>query len=68
MVFGGGVLLIDAVLVPYRPGWFIRWGWIVVVVFLVLCAAAAMSFLVWRLILHRRSEKEYSALADNEED
>lgn len=31
MVFGGGVLLIDAVLEPYRPGWFQRWGWIVLV-------------------------------------
>lgn len=31
MVFGGGILLIDAVLEPYEPGWFQRWGWIVLV-------------------------------------
>lgn len=31
MTFGGGILLIDAVLEPYEPGWFQRWGWIVLV-------------------------------------
>lgn len=28
---GGGVLTIDSVLVPYEPGWFRRFGWIVAV-------------------------------------
>jgi solute carrier family 25 carnitine/acylcarnitine transporter 20/29 len=41
MVFGGGVLAIDAVLTPYRPGWWIRWGWILVVVLLSVFAAGA---------------------------
>ncbi|EPQ32475.1 uncharacterized protein PFL1_00670 [Pseudozyma flocculosa PF-1] len=26
----GGVMLIDTVIMPYRPGWFYRWGWVVV--------------------------------------
>lgn len=29
---GGGVVLIDSVLLPYEPGWFRRWGWIALVV------------------------------------
>ena len=29
---GGGVVLIDSVLLPYEPGWFRSWGWIALVV------------------------------------
>ncbi|GAA6019042.1 hypothetical protein JCM11491_002499 [Sporobolomyces phaffii] len=28
---GGGVILIDSVLLPWEPGWFRRWGWIALV-------------------------------------
>ncbi|ORY29154.1 FAS1 domain-containing protein [Naematelia encephala] len=29
MALGGGVVLIDSVLIPYEPSWFSRWGWLV---------------------------------------
>lgn len=48
---GGGVLTIDSVLLPYRPGWFRRWGWVVVLVGLgvgLLGLVGLMGWKVWR--------------------
>lgn len=43
----GGVLTIDAVLGPYEPGWFYRWGWIALSSFLVGLILASMGFGIW---------------------
>jgi solute carrier family 25 carnitine/acylcarnitine transporter 20/29 len=68
MVYGGGLLLVDAVLLPYEPDWFARWGWIVVVVILSLACTACVGLLTWKVIFWKRKERsEYQAL-ENEED
>jgi solute carrier family 25 carnitine/acylcarnitine transporter 20/29 len=43
----GGVLTIDAVLEPYEPGWFYRWGWIALSSFIVGLILASMGFGIW---------------------
>jgi uncharacterized surface protein with fasciclin (FAS1) repeats len=43
----GGVLTIDAVLQPYVPGWFYRWGWIVLTSFAVTLALGGLGYGVW---------------------
>ncbi|GAK62415.1 FAS1 domain-containing protein [Moesziomyces antarcticus] len=51
----GGVFQIDAVLTPYEPGWFYRWGWIAL-----LCAAvtgAVASLAVFAVRWWRRGKR-----------
>lgn len=43
----GGVLTVDAVLQPYVPGWFYRWGWIVAASFAVALALAGGGYGIW---------------------
>lgn len=43
----GGVLTLDAVLLPYRPSWFYRWGWILLVCFGVGFVLAGIGWGCW---------------------
>ncbi|GAA6058838.1 hypothetical protein JCM10212_002782 [Sporobolomyces blumeae] len=64
---GGGVILIDSVLLPYEPGWFRRWGWIVVVAAvstLVVAGLVAFGVKKWR---SKSSGERYERL-EGEED
>jgi hypothetical protein len=63
----GGVLALDAVLEPYRPDWFHRWGWIVVVVVLCVAGLGAVVLLSVKLWRSKREHAAYEAL-ENEED
>lgn len=61
---GGGVLAIDAVLLPYEPGWWRRWGWIVLLVVLGGAVLACVTLLA--LKLWRGREKPYEPLEGEE--
>lgn len=43
----GGVLILSAVLQPYEPTWFHRWGWVVITSIFALVAVAGIGWLVW---------------------
>jgi uncharacterized surface protein with fasciclin (FAS1) repeats len=70
MTLGGGLLVIDNVLLPYEPSWFFRWGWLVgllgVVAFLVI---GLTGLGIW-LLKRRRAKEEakYEALEGEEEE
>jgi solute carrier family 25 carnitine/acylcarnitine transporter 20/29 len=68
MVYGGGLLLVDAVLLPYEPDWFTRWGWIVVVVALCLASSVCVGLLVWKLVYWKRKDRHAYEALENEED
>jgi len=44
LVAGGGVILIDSVLLPWEPGWFRKWGWIVLSVLVGVLVFGALGF------------------------
>jgi uncharacterized surface protein with fasciclin (FAS1) repeats len=67
MISSGGVFSLDAVLEPYQPDWFHRWGWIVVVVLLCTMGLAAVVLLSVKLWRSRKTRNQYEAL-ENEED
>ncbi|KAM0750330.1 FAS1 domain-containing protein [Meredithblackwellia eburnea MCA 4105] len=59
----GGLFVVDSVLLPYQPGWFRRFGWIIVVVVLGLAVTACIGLLSWKLwtgkkVLYERLEGE----------
>ncbi|WWD21028.1 hypothetical protein CI109_105509 [Kwoniella shandongensis] len=62
MTLGGGVLMIDSVLIPYQSSWFSRWGWLVLtlsgigVVLLI-----AIISVVWWYITREKKEEEDGA-------
>ncbi|BGP23935.1 fasciclin domain containing protein [Rhodotorula toruloides] len=63
----GGVISIDSVLIPYEPGWFRKWGWIVALVaVLVSLVAVGAVFAVrwWR----KRQQLKYERLMQEEDD
>ncbi|SGY79289.1 BQ5605_C008g05096 [Microbotryum silenes-dioicae] len=63
---GGGVLMIDSVLLPYNPGWFRRFGWIILVAVLGTALVALTGWGGWRY--YRRSRKPpYEPLEGEEE-
>ncbi|GAA94523.1 hypothetical protein E5Q_01175 [Mixia osmundae IAM 14324] len=66
MSFGGGVLLIDSVLLPYRPTFWHKFGWIIVVVILAIIGLTCVGLLAWKLWSSQRAEA-YIVL-ENEED
>jgi len=69
MALGGGVVMVDSVLVPYEPSWFSRWGWLVLALVgigLVL-VVAAVSF-GWWWMTRARKEEGYEALEGEEEE
>jgi len=64
---GGGVVLIDSVLLPYEPGWFRRWGWIALVV--VGAAVVIVGLGVWGVRRWRaRSKGDGYEPVEGEED
>ncbi|GJN89638.1 hypothetical protein Rhopal_002625-T1 [Rhodotorula paludigena] len=63
----GGVISIDSVLLPYEPGWFRRWGWIVLVSLLgagVLVLAGLFALRTYR----RRRQARYERLLQEDDD
>lgn len=67
LMAAGGVVSIDSVLIPYQPGWFRRWGWIVLTVVLSVCLLAIVGFFAVRWYRRRRAEK-YERLNSEEDD
>ena len=68
MTLGGGVYVIDSVLVPFQPSWFDRWGWLIITLVgigIVLLIAGA-SFTWWWMT--KRKEEGYEPLEGEEED
>lgn len=63
----GGVISIDSVLIPYEPGWFRRWGWIVLVVLVGVVALAVVSFFAVRWY-RRRQARKYDRLNSEEDE
>lgn len=63
----GGVISIDSVLIPYEPGWFRRWGWIVLTVLLgvALLAVAGVFAVRW---YRKRQARKYERLNSEEDD
>lgn len=49
MAYGGGVLIIDAVLEPYEPSPWQKWGWIVATVLICVVGALAIIGMGWKL-------------------
>lgn len=43
---GGGVLLIDTVLVPFKPTWFMLWGWTVLLSLLGIIAGISLAAII----------------------
>ena len=70
MALGGGVLMIDSVLVPYEPSWFSRWGWLVLALLgtSVVLLVAVVSFGWWWMTRGRKEEEGYGALEGEEEE
>lgn len=46
---GGGVLTIDSVLLPYQPGWFVKYGWIIAMVVLGIIVASLVGLMGWKV-------------------
>lgn len=69
MTLGGGVLMIDSVLIPYEPSWFSRWGWLVIALvgvgLLVLGGLGTFGWWYWN---KRRQEEGYEPLEGEEEE
>ncbi|ORX38916.1 hypothetical protein BD324DRAFT_617870 [Kockovaella imperatae] len=68
LALGGGVLMIDNVLVPFEPSWFSRWGWLIVslVVVGVVLLVAGATFVWWRI--SKNKEEKYEPLEGEEEE
>ncbi|EIW66906.1 hypothetical protein TREMEDRAFT_34308, partial [Tremella mesenterica DSM 1558] len=67
MTLGGGVVMLDGVLLPYEPSWFSRWGWLVVTLsgIGVLLIITATSVGWWWFT---RGKHEYAPLEGEEEE
>ncbi|OCF44928.1 hypothetical protein I317_01207 [Kwoniella heveanensis CBS 569] len=71
MTLGGGVLMIDQVLIPYHASWFSRWGWLVLTLSGIglIAIIAAVSFGWWWMTRGRKEEEEgYEPLEGEEEE
>lgn len=69
MTLGGGVIVIDTVLEPYNPGWFTRWGWLVVTIFgaVAVLSLAGTSVWWWYATVRRKREGYERVEAEEEE-
>ncbi|GAA6042019.1 hypothetical protein JCM8097_009150 [Rhodosporidiobolus ruineniae] len=67
LVPAGGVISLDAVLLPYEPGWFRRWGWIVLSSIIGVAVLAVFAFVAVRRYRKRR-EAKYERLLQEEDD
>lgn len=65
---GGGVLLIDSVIIPYYASWWRRIGWILVAGVILLIAGAGVGYAVYMLFWGRKRGIQYDRLLENEED
>nr|XP_019047790.1 hypothetical protein I302_04407 [Kwoniella bestiolae CBS 10118]OCF26720.1 hypothetical protein I302_04407 [Kwoniella bestiolae CBS 10118] len=69
MTLGGGVLMIDSVLIPYQPSWFSRWGWLVITLsgigLVILIAAVSTG---WWWMTRGKDENQYEPLEGEEEE
>lgn len=67
MTLGGGVIMLDSVLVPYEPHWFSRWGWLVLTLagigVLLLITAGSVGW--W---WYTKGKHEYEPLEGEEEE
>ena len=61
---GGGIITIDRVLIPYQPGWFADWGYLV----LVLCLGGSCLLALATYLLLKRSRREGRVKLEGEED
>ncbi|KAJ9118158.1 hypothetical protein QFC22_004062 [Naganishia vaughanmartiniae] len=70
MTLGGGVLVIDNVLLPFEPSWFFRWGWQAGLLGFAGLLTLGMTMLgIWYLHVRRaREEAKYEALEGEEEE
>nr|XP_018259015.1 uncharacterized protein I303_08558 [Kwoniella dejecticola CBS 10117]OBR81173.1 hypothetical protein I303_08558 [Kwoniella dejecticola CBS 10117] len=71
MTLGGGVLMIDNVLIPYQPSWFSRWGWLVITlsgIGLVLLIAVVSVGWWWMTRGKEEDEAQYEPLEGEEEE
>lgn len=70
MTLGGGVVVIDNVLLPYEPSWFFRWGWLVAILgFVGLLTLGFIALGVWFCKFRKMSEEpKYEALEGEEEE
>jgi uncharacterized surface protein with fasciclin (FAS1) repeats len=70
MTLGGGLLVIDNVLLPYEPSWFFRWGWLVGLIGLAGLLIIGLTALGIWLVRRRRAKEEakYEALEGEEEE
>lgn len=51
---GGGVILIDAVLIPFQPSWVMVWGWtVLLVVIFGIAALTGIGLLAWWWVCNR---------------
>ena len=69
MSLGGGVVMIDSVLVPYEPSWLSRWGWLVLALVGagVMLIIGAVSF-GWWWMTRVPKEEGYETLEGDEEE
>lgn len=63
---GGGVLLIDSVLIPFEPSWFNRVGWIIALIGLGMTLISCVGLLAWKIWKGKQSI-EYEALEGQED-
>ncbi|WWC73256.1 uncharacterized protein I206_107222 [Kwoniella pini CBS 10737] len=71
MTLGGGVLMIDNVLIPYQPSWFSRWGWLVITlsgIGLLLIITAISVGWWWMKRGKEEDENQYEPLEGEEEE
>jgi uncharacterized surface protein with fasciclin (FAS1) repeats len=74
MSLGGGVVMLDNVLLPYEPSWFMKWGWLVLTLSFVGLLCAGLSLLAWwwwrarRLALQEDGMGSYEPLEGEEDD
>ncbi|GAA6014856.1 hypothetical protein JCM10207_002203 [Rhodosporidiobolus poonsookiae] len=64
----GGVIQIDSVLIPYEPGWFRRWGWIVLSALVGAVVLAVLAFVGIRAYKKRREASYQRILAEEDDD
>lgn len=69
MTLGGGVIVIDTVLEPYNPGWFTRWGWLVLTIVgaTAVIGLAGTSVWWWWATVKRKREGYERVEAEEEE-
>ncbi|WWC91370.1 uncharacterized protein L201_006313 [Kwoniella dendrophila CBS 6074] len=70
MTLGGGVFMIDSVLIPYQPSWFSRWGWLVITLSGIglVILIAGVSFGWWFMTRQKEEENQYEPLEGEEEE